>query len=241
MRLLSNLLLSVALLSAAALATENFGGIGIAMYKSNRGVSVAGIAKGSPADAAGLIVGDCITEVDGKSLRGKSVADVKGMIRGTSGKPVTLKVLRSGEYLDVDVERVEFSVVNVKDEKEADEVKCSNCELLDVVATKEKSAGFYIKKADAPAFSEIKTTEILKSVNLVNFTRQKFAVKSKSTASFSVSMYQMDGAFVKRMDVHNTKKGTMDVRWDNTTLPSGQYTIEITQDGKKNRFVKRLY
>ena len=47
--------------------------------------------------------------------------------------------------------------------------------------------------------------------------------------------------FVKRLAVSNTKKGQIDVRWDNSLLPAGQYTIEIEQENKKNRSVKRVY
>lgn len=46
---------------------------------------------------------------------------------------------------------------------------------------------------------------------------------------------------VKRLAVSNTKKGQIDVRWDNSLLPAGQYTIEIEQENKKNRSVKRVY
>lgn len=33
----------------------------------------------------------------------------------------------------------------------------------------------------------------------------------------------------------------MDIHWDNTTLPAGQYTIEMKQGNKTNRFVKRFH
>ena len=46
---------------------------------------------------------------------------------------------------------------------------------------------------------------------------------------------------MKRLAVSNTKKGQIDVRWDNSLLPAGQYTIEIEQKNKKNRSVKRVY
>jgi membrane-associated protease RseP (regulator of RpoE activity) len=240
MHLFSKLFLSVALFTVMGVATENYGGIGIAVYKSNRGVSIAGIAKNSPAYSAGLNVGDCILEVDGVSLRGKSVAEAKDMIRGTSGKPVSLKIARAGDVRHIDVPRIDLSVVNVKDKREANGIKCSNCKLLDVVETKEKKAGFYIKQKDAPVFPEIKSAEVLKSVKLISFLRKKFTVEVKTASPFSVSMYTMDGSFVKRLDVSNAKKGQMDIHWDNTTLPAGQYTIEMKQDNKTNRFVKRL-
>lgn len=45
---------------------------------------------------------------------------------------------------------------------------------------------------------------------------------------------------VRRLAVSNAKMGQMDVRWDNSVLPVGQYTIELEQENKKNRSVKRL-
>lgn len=77
MRLFFKLTIFVFLFFAMCAATENYGGIGIAIYKSNRGVSIVGIAKNSPADVAGLNIGDCIIEVDGVALRDKSVVDAK--------------------------------------------------------------------------------------------------------------------------------------------------------------------
>ena len=46
---------------------------------------------------------------------------------------------------------------------------------------------------------------------------------------------------VKRLAVSNTKKGQIDVRWDNSLLPAGQYTIQLEQDGSKSLFVEKLY
>ena len=83
--------------------------------------------------------------------------------------------------------------------------------------------------------------DVLKSVKLLSFSRRKITVDVKKTTPFSVSLYTMDGAFVKRLAVSNTKKGQIDVRWDNSVLPAGQYTIEIEQGNKKNRSVKRVY
>ena len=205
MHLFFKLLISVALFMGVCAATENYGGIGIAVYKSNRGVSIAGIAKDSPADKAKLNVGDCILEVDGVPLQGKNVVEAKNLIRGTAGRPVSLKIARADDILTVDVPRVDLSVVNVIDKKEADAVKCSNCKLLDVVETKRKKAGFYVKQKDAPVFPEIKSVDVLKTIKLLSFTRRTFTVNVKYASPFNVSLYTMDGAFVKRLAVSNVR------------------------------------
>lgn len=241
MRLFSKLIFMSVIFSVASYATENYGGIGVALYKSYRGVSVAGVAKKSPADIAGLNIGDCILEVDGTSLQGKSVTESKDLIRGTSGKPVSLKIARAEEILTVDVNRIDLSVVNVKDEKDADIVKCSNCTLLDVVETKKKKAGFYVKQENVPIFPEIKPVDALKNVKLLSFTRRNLSVNVKKTSAFRVSLFTMNGAFVKCLEVTNVRMGQMDIRWDNSILSAGQYTIEIEQGNKKNRSIKRIH
>ena len=240
MRLFFKLTIFVFLFFTMCAATENYGGIGIAVYKSNRGVSIVRIAKNSPADVAGLNIGDCIIEVDGVALRDKSVVDAKNMIRGALGRPVSLKLARGNEILMFDIARVDLSVVTVKDEKEANIMKCSNCKLLDVVSTRKNKAGFYVKDEKGPIFSEIKTVDILKSLKLLSFSRRKITIDVKKDSPFNVTLYTMDGTFVRRLAVSNAKMGQMDVRWDNSVLPVGQYTIELEQENKKNRSVKRL-
>ena len=72
-------------------------GIGAVLEQVGDYIHVVGVFEGSPAQQAGLQVGDIILEVNGESVIGKSIVKVVTMIRGPQGTQVTLKVLRPSE------------------------------------------------------------------------------------------------------------------------------------------------
>jgi len=53
--------------------------------------------KGFPADKAGLIAGDYITEVNGKSVKGKTTQDVSKILKGQANTSVKVTIKRPGE------------------------------------------------------------------------------------------------------------------------------------------------
>ncbi len=64
---------------------------------------IAGIANDSPAEHAGLRLGDIIREVDGKRVR--SIAEATPLLQGDAGKPVTLTIERSAKTQKVELTR----------------------------------------------------------------------------------------------------------------------------------------
>jgi carboxyl-terminal processing protease len=60
-------------------------------------LQILGPFRGSPAERAGLLLGDEITHIDGHSTAGISVEDAVERIRGSEGVPVVLTVQRPGE------------------------------------------------------------------------------------------------------------------------------------------------
>jgi len=67
-----------------------------------QGLLVVGVTSGSPAAAAGLIVGDIVLDFDGRAV--DSPEDLLDLLRGDRvGRPVPLRVLRGGQSRDVDV------------------------------------------------------------------------------------------------------------------------------------------
>ena len=58
---------------------------------------VVWVLAGSPADRAGVLVGDVIVSVDGAAVKGFSDATFR--IRGASGTPVVLQLRRNGAPL----------------------------------------------------------------------------------------------------------------------------------------------
>ncbi len=83
-------------------------GVTIRSREDGEGLDVQGVTEGGPAEEAGLKAGDRITGVDGNSIVGIAVADVKTMIQGESGTSVKLTVLRDGTTLELEVIRREI-------------------------------------------------------------------------------------------------------------------------------------
>jgi carboxyl-terminal processing protease len=88
-------------------------GVQIAPKTSGKIVVVAPV-EGSPAAAAGLLPGDQIEEIDGKSTNGLNVQQVSARIRGPIDTEVTLKVLRNKEMLTFKVTRGEIALKSVQ-------------------------------------------------------------------------------------------------------------------------------
>ena len=82
-----------------------FGGIGAEVGYRDNAITVIAPLKGSPSEKAGLLAGDLIAEVDGKSTEGLNVDDVVNMIRGDKGTSVKVTVVRGKETLSFDIVR----------------------------------------------------------------------------------------------------------------------------------------
>jgi carboxyl-terminal processing protease len=82
-------------------------GIGIEVkFDSDSGqVSVLGLISGSPAEKAGVLAGDRVLKIDGKSLKGLQLRDVVHLIRGPAGQSVTLTLLREDQIVSRTVKR----------------------------------------------------------------------------------------------------------------------------------------
>jgi hypothetical protein len=70
--------------------------------RENGGYQIMDVAAGSPAQNAGLKVGDVIDAVDGKTVEEKALSDFRRRLRtDAAGSRVTLQVTRDGEHKDV--------------------------------------------------------------------------------------------------------------------------------------------
>lgn len=76
---------------------SEFGGIGIQIAAEQRRLTILSPMYGTPAYRAGLLAGDVILEIDGKSTEGLSHDDAVGKLKGDEGTPVTLTVVHSGK------------------------------------------------------------------------------------------------------------------------------------------------
>jgi carboxyl-terminal processing protease len=68
-------------------------------------LEVEQVLRGAPAEGAGLLAGDVVTEVDDVSLDGLTIDDSVWLIRGPRGTDVTLGIEREGEPLRIAITR----------------------------------------------------------------------------------------------------------------------------------------
>jgi len=76
--------------------SASFFGVGISMTQSRNETRVEKVLEGTPAEEAGIQVGDVVVSVDGTEVKGMDLNDVVMMIRGEKDTTVTLGIRRSG-------------------------------------------------------------------------------------------------------------------------------------------------
>jgi carboxyl-terminal processing protease len=79
-----------------ALASNKFTGVGIYTSPRDSMLTIVDVVSDSPAKKAGLRVGDRIYSVDGNIVLNSSDDRARKYLRGKSGVPVTLKIIRDG-------------------------------------------------------------------------------------------------------------------------------------------------
>jgi len=100
-----------------------FEGVGMTVEGVPKGLRIANIFKGSPADRAGLEPGDVILSADRQTLAGKTTTQATALIKGPRGTSVTLRVVSDGRERRVRVERdrVDVPVVQARMRRTGDE------------------------------------------------------------------------------------------------------------------------
>ncbi|MBI3500884.1 MAG: PDZ domain-containing protein [Bacteroidetes bacterium] len=97
------------------MVTGQYGGIGSLIRQKGDYVMIGEPYEGFPAQKAGLMAGDVITEIDGKSIKGKTTADVSKLLKGQAGTAVKVLVERESEKkpFEVSLTREEIKIKNV--------------------------------------------------------------------------------------------------------------------------------
>ena len=85
-------------------------GVQISLDEAAGIVNVDGVVPGSGAERAGMMVGDKILRLDGKTLKGLTEGEVARSMRGKAGTSVTLTVLRDAEILTRTIKRAPFVI-----------------------------------------------------------------------------------------------------------------------------------
>ncbi len=90
--------------------TGDYAGIGVTIAPLNSRVTVTAVFKETPAERAGMIVGDRIVQVEGTDARDWTVDQARDAIRGPVGSVVRLRVSRDGFGDPIHMEIVRDSV-----------------------------------------------------------------------------------------------------------------------------------
>jgi len=96
-------------------ATGTYSGVGMSLSSRAGIVVVTHVRVGTPAERAGIAIGDRLLEVDGKSMRGWTVGEALGAIRGPAGTRVSLTIERNATTarIPLQLERDEIHVTSV--------------------------------------------------------------------------------------------------------------------------------
>jgi carboxyl-terminal processing protease len=97
------------------LTTGQYGGIGALIHKNGDWVIISEPYEGCPAQKAGLIAGDKILDINGKSMKGKNSDEVSEILKGQPGIELNLLISRYGvdEPFNIAVQREEIKIPNI--------------------------------------------------------------------------------------------------------------------------------
>jgi len=97
------------------MTTGQYGGIGAMIRHKGKHIVITEVYENFPAFKAGLMAGDVITEVEGKTTEGKTTTDISGMLKGQPNSNVELTIERpkKEEPFKVTVVREEIKINSV--------------------------------------------------------------------------------------------------------------------------------
>jgi carboxyl-terminal processing protease len=208
-----------------------FGGVGIQIGydRQNRGqLMVISPMPGTPAYEAGILAGDLVVKIDGKSTEGMRLSEAVDLIQGDPGQKVTLTVLHEGakDIVDVDIVRAEIQVQAVLGDKR----KPDNPKEWDYMIDKENRIG-YLRLV---AFSETATQEMRDALaQLQKEGARALVIDLRNNpggllrAAVEVSnMFLNEGRIVSTKG-RNHKEEAYDARPGNAILPPGKMPVVL--------------
>ena len=95
--------------------TGKYGGIGVTIGLRDDFVTIINLIEGFSASKQGVEIGDRIIEIEGKTVKGNSLDNVRQLVRGAPGTELKMKIEREGEKKPIDfvLLREEIPVRNV--------------------------------------------------------------------------------------------------------------------------------
>ncbi|MFQ3181703.1 MAG: carboxyl-terminal processing protease [Polaribacter sp.] len=82
-----------------------YGGIGVAVYYTKKGIEIREIYKGFSADKAGLKVGDIIVSIDNQSIKNMEREQLSMFLKGTPNSTFSIEYERQGNLLNKEITR----------------------------------------------------------------------------------------------------------------------------------------
>lgn len=95
------------------LTTGKYGGVGITVGMKDSAIIITDILEGYSAQKEGIKRGDKILEIDGTSMLGKKVSDVRTFTRGEPGTHMKMKVQRGDREIEYTLTRQEIQLKNI--------------------------------------------------------------------------------------------------------------------------------
>ncbi len=93
----------------------SFGGVGMEIDVKDGVLTVVAPLKGTPAEAAGVLAGDSIVQIDGVSTEGMATDAAVSKIRGPIGSTVKIGIVRAGKLLTIPIVRATIQVPETDD------------------------------------------------------------------------------------------------------------------------------
>lgn len=99
-----------------------FGGLGIEVTMDNDVIKVIAPIDDTPASKAGVLAGDLIVKIDGKDIRGQTLAESVDKMRGEAGSAIKLTLVRQGvsKPIELTLTRAVIKVKAVRSRVEKD-------------------------------------------------------------------------------------------------------------------------
>lgn len=97
------------------MTTGQYGGVGSSIFTRNNYAVIKEVYEGFAAQKAGLIAGDIILEIDGKSIKGKNTGEVSKFLKGQAGTSIKILIQRPTEEKPrlLNLTREEIQIENV--------------------------------------------------------------------------------------------------------------------------------
>jgi len=90
-----------------------FEGIGAYVEMVNEKFMITAPITGSPAEKAGIMAGDIVIAVDGKTVEGESITETIALIKGPAGTTVSLTISREGTIQEIIVTRGKITIPSI--------------------------------------------------------------------------------------------------------------------------------